>query len=115
MAKNQGYDLTGQRFGKLLVLHRGVTKGPGRTTWTCQCVCGTKKDIRGDALKSGATQSCGCCHQKCYGESPFFMVPVSIKDLQRAAQKAGSTFGQYVAKEYALRILGRSMLSDNIE
>jgi hypothetical protein len=44
-------DLTGQRFGKLVVLHRSINdgyKGTQRTVrWKCKCDCGTVciKDI----------------------------------------------------------------------
>lgn len=43
MAKNQGYDITSQRFDKLLVLGKGESKGLGRTTWNCRCDCGNEK------------------------------------------------------------------------
>ncbi|MFA9413265.1 AP2 domain-containing protein [Streptococcus sp. E29BA] len=58
-------DLAGQRFGRLVVL-REVKEGAPRKhiTWECQCDCGTIKDIRGAALKSGATKSCGCLNDE---------------------------------------------------
>lgn len=107
MAKNQGYDITGQRFGKLVVLGKGESKGPGRTTWNCLCDCGNKKIIRGDALKSGYTKSCGQClrNEKAI-KSSFVMVPVSIKEVEKQATSGHLSFGQYVAKEYARRVLG---------
>lgn len=107
MAKNHGYDITGQRFGKLVVLGKGESKGPGRTTWICLCDCGNKKTIRGDALKSGDTKSCGNCHRNDKEvRSLFTMVPVSIRDLEKEAKSQHLTFGQYVAKEYMRRVAG---------
>ena len=57
-------DLTGQRFGKLLVLQRGEyhiePSGRGVITWICQCDCGTIKSICGSSLRKGKTKSCGC-------------------------------------------------------
>jgi hypothetical protein len=51
-------DLSGQRFGKLLVLNRqGDTYPP---YWNCQCDCGTIKAIAGRSLSYGASTSCGC-------------------------------------------------------
>ena len=47
MAKNTGYDITGQRFGKLMVLGKVESRGPGRTTWNCRCDCGNEKIIAG--------------------------------------------------------------------
>ena len=42
-------DLTGMRFGKLLVIERAPNKS-GRTYWKCKCDCGTEKEIRGSSL-----------------------------------------------------------------
>ncbi len=54
-------DLTGQRFGRLVVQHRtGVYAGNGDVLWRCNCDCGTSKDISGAALRKGVTVSCGC-------------------------------------------------------
>lgn len=104
MAKNHGYDITGQRFGKLVVLGKGESKGPGRTTWNCLCDCGNEKTIRGDALKSGYTKSCGrCLRNEKATKNLFIMVPVPIIDIHKKALKSGLSFGQYVAREYALR------------
>lgn len=103
MAKNQGYDITGQRFGKLVVLGKGESKGPGRTAWNCLCDCGNQKTIRGDALKSGYTKSCGHCMRS---EALFDMVPKSIKDVEREAKLQHLSFGQYVAREYVRRVIG---------
>ena len=52
-------DLTGETFGKLKVLKRGENKGH-QTYWTCQCECGTIKDVRGTHLRNGLIISCGC-------------------------------------------------------
>ena len=61
-------DLSGQRFGKLLVVSRVENRG-GRPAWMCHCDCGNSKDIRAENLRSGATQSCGC--QESLGVSPL--------------------------------------------
>ena len=55
-------DLTGQRFGRLVVIGRGENKGRF-TCWNCKCDCGNEKVIRATDLKSGKTQSCGCLHR----------------------------------------------------
>lgn len=52
------YDLTGQRFGRLLVLKRDA-EGKGRP-WICCCDCGREKAVQTHPLLSGAVQSCGC-------------------------------------------------------
>ena len=54
-------DLSGKKFGKLTVLNRDFTgKDSKRTYWLCECECGNKKVIGGDALKANLTKSCGC-------------------------------------------------------
>jgi hypothetical protein len=52
-------DLTGNRYGRLTVLHY-VEKKSFRPRWLCKCDCGNIKETYGFSLKSGDTQSCGC-------------------------------------------------------
>ena len=52
-------DLTGQRFGRLVVVTRDTTK-LRRVYWRCQCDCGTVKSVASDKLVAGETRSCGC-------------------------------------------------------
>ena len=56
-------DITGQRFGRLVVLKREGSSKDGKATWLCQCDCGSKPiTISGKRLrtKSAPTRSCGC-------------------------------------------------------
>ena len=57
-------ELTGKRFGRLLVLRlsRGTRHG---LKWSCLCDCGAKKVIYGHSLTTGRTTSCGCYHDEC--------------------------------------------------
>ena len=56
----------GNKYGKLTVLERDLTKTGGAVYWICQCECGNKKSIRGSSLrdKKHPTQSCGCLNGK---------------------------------------------------
>ncbi|VUZ28498.1 Uncharacterised protein [Acetobacterium wieringae] len=54
-------DLTGQKFGKLVVTKRVGTKRGG-ALWLCKCECGKTVEVITGALKSGNTRSCGCLH-----------------------------------------------------
>lgn len=57
-------DLTGQRFGRLLVLE--PLFGGKRTRWKCLCDCGQVTIVGSGAhLTSGNTRSCGCLHREC--------------------------------------------------
>lgn len=60
-------DLTGNVYGRLTVIKRGKNIGKA-TAWLCKCSCGNPDLvlIRGDHLKSGVTQSCGCLHKESF-------------------------------------------------
>lgn len=53
-------DLTGERFGRLVVL-KEVPKRPGdrRFRWLCQCDCGNTCEAQSNVLVGGK-KSCGC-------------------------------------------------------
>ena len=57
-------DMTGQRFGRLLVLENAESKirpnGSKRSMWKCKCDCGNIKIVGGTDLRRGLTTSCGC-------------------------------------------------------
>ena len=52
-------DLTGQRFGRLMVTQR-ATNGRSRPYWICECDCGGCVTVAGYSLVNGHTKSCGC-------------------------------------------------------
>lgn len=53
-------DLTGQRFGRLVVLNECGTDKYGNYIWKCQCDCGNITTAASGNLRRGHTQSCGC-------------------------------------------------------
>ncbi|NTI80473.1 hypothetical protein [Rhizobium rhizogenes] len=53
-------DITGMRFGRLVVIDRAENKGDTRARWHCICDCGGEKTTSGKNLRTGITQSCGC-------------------------------------------------------
>jgi hypothetical protein len=52
-------DITGQRFGRLLVIEVDG-KYQRKFTWRCLCDCGQKITVTGTDLRNGNTRSCGC-------------------------------------------------------
>ena len=52
-------DITGQRFGKLIVQEYVYSKNH-RSYWKCICDCGCETIRMVHSLKTGNTQSCGC-------------------------------------------------------
>ena len=55
-------DLTGKKFGRLMVIRRSLNNKWNKTAWLCKCECGTEKIILGKSLTSKIepTKSCGC-------------------------------------------------------
>lgn len=53
-------DLTGRRFGNLVVLYYVGVSRHGGAIWQVQCDCGVIKPMRAGSLKAGSTVSCGC-------------------------------------------------------
>jgi hypothetical protein len=53
-------DLTGQRFGTLVVLGREGRGKNGAARWRTRCDCGTETVSQASNLRSGGAQSCGC-------------------------------------------------------
>ena len=62
-------DLTGQKFGRLLVLYEDPQRSKaGKVKWVCLCDCGKKSSVIGSCLTRGTTQSCGCLHSEISGQ-----------------------------------------------
>jgi len=60
MPATRYFDLTGKRFGKLVVEHRLQETKNGAVVWSCICDCGNKSKVITTNLKNGTTNSCGC-------------------------------------------------------
>lgn len=63
-------DMTGEKYGKLLVVeYAGKTKR-GLSLWKCKCDCGREVVVQSVNLRNGHTKSCGCfraewCKENC--------------------------------------------------
>lgn len=53
-------DLSGQRFGRLVVIELSDRKQGNNRLWKCLCDCGETAYVRADGLKREKTRSCGC-------------------------------------------------------
>lgn len=75
--KNNRADLTGKRFGRLLIISRTdniphPTKhnlGGWDVAWVCKCDCGKEIVTRSSSLMSGRSKSCGCLRSDIVRES----------------------------------------------
>lgn len=64
-------DISGQRFGRLTVLEISRRERLSRGTlvfWKCGCDCGNTIEVRGQALRTGTTKSCGCLRNELTGD-----------------------------------------------
>ena len=85
-------DISGYRFGKLIVLGRSGNRTKDRNPlWKCRCDCGKEIETTRSKLISGNMSSCGC------GRTP------ELKDLP------GKRFGRVVVLGYAGKKKGHQM------
>lgn len=84
-------DITGQRFGRVVVTSLIDTARGSR--WNCICDCGRGFIATGGHLRDGNTKSCGCYRDE---EKPYLQL-----------QLAGQRFGRLVTIEMVPRDIGR--------
>lgn len=61
--KAQQSELSGQQFGRLVVLQRTIVHPVKGSIWLCQCKCGQLREVRQNSLILGLTRSCGCLNR----------------------------------------------------
>lgn len=57
-------DLTGKRFGRLVVVKRVGSNKKGNSIWECHCDCGNISNVVGYSLTDGKSRSCGCLQKE---------------------------------------------------
>ena len=58
-------ELAGQRFGRLLAVHRTAGKSYETSAiWLCKCDCGNECDVTGRNLFVGKAKICGCIRRE---------------------------------------------------
>lgn len=58
--KSRYEDLTGHRFGRLVVIEECGISNKRSRVWKCKCDCGNEIQTEAYRLKNGTTKSCGC-------------------------------------------------------
>lgn len=60
-------DISGARFGKLVIIERAGSKQTSKksrqTIWRCRCDCGGERLVVNGTLQSGRATSCGCARR----------------------------------------------------
>lgn len=83
-------DLTGKRFGKLVVLHRIENSPSNKVRWLVKCDCGTVKPVLAHVLLQGQAHSCKIGHSRIgVGESAF---NTFYKQVQNNAESRNMDF-----------------------
>lgn len=57
-------ELSGEKFGKLLVLKRVESDRLGKSQWLCKCDCGNEHITTGSRLAHNKVKSCGCIQKE---------------------------------------------------
>lgn len=84
-------ELTGQRFGRLLVRGDSGKRNYKRgILWDCICDCGAEKLVETSQLTCGITSSCGCLQKELVGNRMF-------------VDHTGKRFGKLVVSELVSR------------
>lgn len=88
-------DLTGLRFGTLIVIKRADRLG--RVHWECKCDCGQKVSIRSNGLKR--IRSCGCqtrnYHYSKHGQARTATYRIWIGMVARCCNKKNTRYADY--------------------
>lgn len=96
-------DLSGQRFGRWLVLERipGLNKS-GQARYMCRCDCGTEKAVTGGYLRDGRTTSCGCARRELWsqrmqthGLSKHRLFPTWVAMMGRCYNTNNAAYNRY--------------------
>lgn len=56
--------LSGQKFGRWVVLDESISTPKRERKWLCQCDCGTMRHVLQRSLLYGSSESCGCLRKE---------------------------------------------------
>jgi hypothetical protein len=87
ISQKKQQDISGQRFGRLIALHRVTTQ-----KWFCKCDCGNQITASTNVLRSGNTRSCGCLRDEAVQENARRRIvkPVVGQKYNRITVEAGA-------------------------
>lgn len=92
-------DITGNRYGKLVVLHKSPSPSKsGGSLWVCQCECGTVVTVNSSNLRNSSTRSCGCLAREwasSMGSNRDFISKRAEKAAKHGAKRHGKVTPEY--------------------
>ena len=83
--------MEGRRYGHWTVLKRAPNDKNGHRMWECRCDCGNIKEVNGESLRRGISESCGHCGKTIY--------EYIDEDRMRGILPSGETF-MFDAEDY---------------
>ena len=89
-------DLTGKRFGKLIVKSFSNFNKHHQSQWNCLCDCGNSKVIARNALVCGLTVSCSCYHDSFRKLKPFEAVHNYLIKFNQTHKTVTITYEDFV-------------------
>ena len=110
VTRTRNADVTGERFGRLVVVREGSRRLRGsrwRRTCVCRCDCGTEKEINRSDLFSGGSSSCGCANIESFrrvthGKTGTAEYGIWCGMIKRCVNHASSGYRNYGARGIAV-------------
>lgn len=96
-------EMIGSQYGMLTVISESKRRtSNGGIYYICKCGCGNMKEISGDALRSGATVSCGCYNKiKSKKDNPVRKLP--LYSIYRGMKRRCRNSKDKAYKNYGMR------------
>jgi len=104
-------DLSGQTFGRLLVLSPTAKGKKGKARFVCRCICGQMKIAAGADLRHKNVSSCGCLQREARRRNAM----LGVKKIRSIGQpkliKQGTAFRKFLGEyRYAAKSRGIQFL-----
>jgi hypothetical protein len=102
-------DMTGKRFGRLIVKNSAGIDRRGQYAWECQCDCGEVITVGGSHLRTNHTNSCGCIrietiskNARTHGLSKTKTYKLWANMVQRCTNPENNSFKHYGGRGIAV-------------
>ena len=102
-------DISGNRYGRLIVLGDSGKRKYREVVWKCLCDCGNIVNIQTGNLRSGKSTSCGCFQKECvrnlalsritHGESHTRLYKIWCHMMNRCHNNKNSRYKDYGGRD----------------
>lgn len=88
-------DLTGQRFGRWVVIRFAGTEKWRDARWLCRCDCERKAIVRGSSLRSGTSHQCMQCAKTTHEQTGTHLYRMWEHMIQRCENPNATAYKYY--------------------